>query len=256
MASSGIARYRVLINARVEYCSMPEEGTAMTSWRDRLDGAQERLLVDLVEAARTLPESQETDFVGTEPPGTNGRVLLRHPGLPAGYETHALHLVVLEEHGCIRMRASGPGTHSIGLLPAAAECHEEITRLGFQAEPPAWSMSDFFRSVSRRADPRTPVSPADADVVARCLEILERPGLHRADRANVMTALTGYLLKNVLKAPPEALGVWLRALPHAAGDRMLVEHIEGEDFPDGTFGAWIKRAFRELTGPTRDTPTS
>jgi hypothetical protein len=211
-----------------------------------LDWSQEQLLVDLVGASRTLPEHEQTDFVVIEPPGTHANCIVRHAGLEPGFATHPLHLVILEEWGFIQLTREGPGLWSVVLLPEGIAPGEEIKRRGVRRrpEPPQWDPK-------RRRDPRA-VSPQHENVIARCLEMLDRPGLHFADRDNVMAAVTGYFEINFDRPCPDSVTVWRRAIPHLVTASYMLEILDTDEFVDGSFGAWVKQAVTEWReGPGR-----
>jgi len=211
-----------------------------------LDWSQEQLLVDLVAASRTLPEHEQTDFVVIEPPGTYGNCIVRHAGLEPGYATHPLHLVILEEWGFIQFTQEGAGFWSVVLLPEGVTHSAEIKRRGVRRrpEPPR-------RDPKRRPDPRA-VSPEDEDIMARCVEILDRPGLHFADRDNVMAAATGCFQKNFDRPCPDSVTVWQRAIPHLVTASYVLEILDTDEFVDGSLGAWVKQAVTEWReGPGR-----
>jgi hypothetical protein len=217
----------------------------MAAMPQPLDEWQELLLVDLVEASRKLPEHEQTDFVVIEPPGTSGTCLLRHAGLEPGYATHPLHLVMLESWGFIQFTNEAPGIWSVVLLPEGIAYYPDIKRRGVRRPEPR------RRDPKRRPDPRA-VSPGDEDVIARCLEILDRPGLHFADRDNVMAAVTGYFQKNFDRPCPDSVAVWQRAIPHLVTASYMLEILHTDEFVDGSFGAWVKRAVTEWReGPGR-----
>jgi len=203
-----------------------------------LDDWQEVLLVDLVEASRKLPEQEQTDFVVIEPPGTYGICLLRHDGLEPGYATHPLHLVILESWGFIQFTKQAPGIWSVVVLPEGIAHYPDIKRRGVRRPEPQ------MRDLKRRPHPGT-VSPQDEDIIARCQAILDRPGLHLADRDNVMAALTGYFQRNFDKPCPDSIAVWRRAIPHLATSPYILTMLATDEFVDGSFGAWVKQAVQE-----------
>lgn len=210
-----------------------------------LDDWQESLLVDLVEASRKLPEHEQTDFVVIEPPGTHGTCLLRHDGLEPGYGTHLLHLVLLRSWGFIEFTNQDPGIGSVVVLPEGFAHYPDIKRRGVRRPKP------HMRDLKRRPDP-APVSPQDEDIIARCQDILDRPGLHFADRDNVMAALTGYFQRNFDKPCPDSVAVWQRAIPHLATAPHILTILITDEFVGGSFGAWVKRAVQEWReGPGR-----
>src|SRR6185503_9304923 len=93
--------------------------------------AQERLLVDLVDASRRLPEPAQTDFVGIEPPGTYANILLRHAGLPPGHATHPLHLVMLAAGHPARRR----GPLQWGRARSGGVADGQLRRVGRAGDP-------------------------------------------------------------------------------------------------------------------------
>ena len=83
-----------------------------------------------------------------------------------------------------------------------------------------------------------------AEVVARTLALLDSRDWGPIDHRHLMNALSGYFVMNMTKPLPDTFGVWQRAFRRLETDRTFLEWIEGQEYADGTLGAWTQQALQ------------
>ena len=83
-----------------------------------------------------------------------------------------------------------------------------------------------------------------AEVIARLLATLDSRDWGPIDRRHIMFALSGYFAMNLTKPRPDAFGVWQRAFRRLETDGSFLEWLHGQEYADGTLGAWTLQALQ------------